>query len=287
MLELVGSIDAIGLDLEYAIRAWCVLERCYLPKSEHSDVRVLRLLPLLEDLKHTAFMIVAKKQVESALQVVNIIEQLNGLLSLCQPSEESKKYYQNAFSLHYLKKRVLTITNPNDYKYLDRLLVTDSDLGDYGALYLQAAADAVEMRSGHPWMDSSMYFPPQSVPEVSLFDFVCDRKLLKQGAVVSKLRGAIMLKIVEYDKDDRRMLIRISDAGVCAAAPHIMDVEVEWKGSREAVKRLKIRKQLERDWTKEERVAHKKFVDQHQDRVTEEEMRRTDPAMAYMLFGKK
>jgi hypothetical protein len=44
LLAMVSEIEAIGIDLEYAIRAWCVLERCYLPETEHTDVRVLRLL---------------------------------------------------------------------------------------------------------------------------------------------------------------------------------------------------------------------------------------------------
>ena len=37
---------------------------------------------------------------------------------LCQASEESKAFYQNAWSFHYLKKRVLTISNVEDYKFL-------------------------------------------------------------------------------------------------------------------------------------------------------------------------
>ena len=103
--------------------------------ARDGDVRVVRLLPLLEELKQSALAIVVKQEIEPALQVVNKVEQLNGLLSLCQPSQDSKEYYQNAWSFHYLKKRVLTITNPDDYKYLDSLLVTDTTLADYGALY--------------------------------------------------------------------------------------------------------------------------------------------------------
>ena len=34
---------------------------------------------------------------------------------------------------------MLTITNADDYKYLDRLVVSDTSLGDYGGLYLQYA----------------------------------------------------------------------------------------------------------------------------------------------------
>ena len=46
------KIDEVGLDLEYAKRAWCALERCYLVSRDsfHKDTRLLRLVPLLKEL---------------------------------------------------------------------------------------------------------------------------------------------------------------------------------------------------------------------------------------------
>ena len=140
-----------------------------------------------------------------------------------------------------MKKRVLTITNPDDYKYLDSLLVTDTTLADNGALYLQSVADVKKMDSMHPWMDSSMYFPQHKIPEVSMLDLVCDRKDMYQGAVVSKLGGAIIFKVVE--------------------TPHVIELKIKWKGSRKEVRELKVRKQAEREWTKEDRVMHKKRIE--------------------------
>ena len=83
-MRVLEQIEAVGIDLEYAIRAWCVLERCYLPDVPHGDVRVVKLIPLLVKLKEAAVNIVLKKEIEPALQIINTVEQLNGLLALCQ-----------------------------------------------------------------------------------------------------------------------------------------------------------------------------------------------------------
>jgi len=52
---------------------------------------------------------------EPAIRLLNSVEHLTSLLALCQPSAESKAYYMNAWTYHYLKKRVLTITNTDYY----------------------------------------------------------------------------------------------------------------------------------------------------------------------------
>ena len=47
----------------------------------------------------------------------------------------------NAWAYNYLKKCVLTITNPNDYIYLDVLMVSGTQMAEFGSLYLQSVAD--------------------------------------------------------------------------------------------------------------------------------------------------
>ena len=91
-----------------------------------------------------------------------------------------------------------------------------------------------------------------------MLDLVCDRKDMHQGAVVSKLGGAIIFKVVEFDEEKKKMELHISDAGICAATPHVIELNIKWKGSRKEVRELKVRKQAEREWTKEDRVMHKK-----------------------------
>ena len=103
---------------------------------------------------------------EPVLAFMNVIEELRSVITLCQPSRESQSYYQNVFSYHYLKTKVLTITNPDDYKlYLDPLLATDTSIGDFGALYLQSVADGARPPGDHVyqsdrlWLHPSMFFP--------------------------------------------------------------------------------------------------------------------------------
>jgi hypothetical protein len=48
---LVASMEEIGLDLEYAVRAWCALERCYMPDEDvRYDPRLVRLSQLVFEL---------------------------------------------------------------------------------------------------------------------------------------------------------------------------------------------------------------------------------------------
>ena len=83
----------------------------------------------------------------------------------------------------------------------------------------------------------------------------------KCTTVVSKLGGTITFKVVACDEEKKKVELHISDAGICAATPHIIEVNIKWKGSRKAVRELKVRKQAEREWTKEDRVVHKKRID--------------------------
>ena len=97
---------------------------------------------------------VLKKNSNKAVgRMVSVVEQVESILQISQPDPNTQLLYQNAWSYHYLKKKVLTITDANDYKYLDRLLVSRVELGDYGGLYLQAVGN-VEGLVG--WRDPDM-----------------------------------------------------------------------------------------------------------------------------------
>ena len=65
--------------------------------------------------------------------------------------------------------------------------------------------------------------------------------------------------ILTWDK--KKMELHISDSGICAARPHVIELKIKWKGSRKEVRELKVRKQAEREWTKEDRVMHKKRIE--------------------------
>lgn len=45
---LLDEVELCSIDLEYAVRAWCALERCYLPDTKHTDVRLQKLLRTLD-----------------------------------------------------------------------------------------------------------------------------------------------------------------------------------------------------------------------------------------------
>ena len=46
--SLTEELACTGVDLEYGVRAWCALERCYLPAAPHKDVRLLSLVASLK-----------------------------------------------------------------------------------------------------------------------------------------------------------------------------------------------------------------------------------------------
>ena len=114
-----AQVDA---DLEYSIRAWCALERCFLPDAPHRDIRILKLVTLLKKLQAAGEAAVAREYGVTAgiplAKMLNAVERLHGIIDLCMPSSLNRHYYNNAWAYNYLKKRVLTITNPNDFKVL-------------------------------------------------------------------------------------------------------------------------------------------------------------------------
>lgn len=91
------------------------------------------------------------------------LNRVQRLVHLCTLSEQNRNFFQNVWSYHYLKRHVLRIGNPEDYKYLDRLFVTETSLGMNGVLYLQAIADRPVGR----WRDKELYWPEKVVSQES------------------------------------------------------------------------------------------------------------------------
>ena len=101
--QSITAIEEVGIDLEYSIRAWCVLERCYLPPgTRHNDVRILRLLPALNKLRDECMVIMTRRKVDvkPVALMVSIVEQIESILELSQPDEETQRLYRNAWSYH-------------------------------------------------------------------------------------------------------------------------------------------------------------------------------------------
>lgn len=159
---------------------------------------------------------------------------------------------------------MLTISNMDDYKYLDSLLVTNSELGENGALYLQSIADLKSDELVDAWRDKTMFFPGGEAPKdvKGMLGLVCDRDQMARGNVVSKLDGAVIFKIEEFREETkpRMMELHISDAGICAATPHVTELKITWNGSRTKPRDLKVKTKESREWTKEDRQKHKEYI---------------------------
>mmetsp|Transcript_35040 Transcript_35040/g.73677 ORF Transcript_35040/g.73677 Transcript_35040/m.73677 type:complete len:748 (-) Transcript_35040:2-2245(-) len=146
---VVDHIEACGVDLEYAVRAWCALERCYLPDCDHQDRRLTRLLVHLQQLRALAlgagsqlpsFLPSISADAEAVAQLLATLNRIERIVELCKVSSANRMLYQNAWSYTFLKRCVLRITKVDDYKYLDHLFVTDLNLADNGILFLFAHA---------------------------------------------------------------------------------------------------------------------------------------------------
>ena len=71
----------------------------------------------------------------------------------------------------------------------------------------------------------------ESVEQPEELGLVCDR-WMSSGNVVSKLDGAVIFKIEVPRGDEARMMeLHISDAGICAATPHVTELKITWNGS--------------------------------------------------------
>lgn len=91
LTKLSEEICGAGLDFEYSIRAWCCLERCYLPAAPHKDSRIVALLPLIAQMRTIAEGSITKKAskkeqtpANTALnELLGAVERLEGLIKLC------------------------------------------------------------------------------------------------------------------------------------------------------------------------------------------------------------
>ena len=195
--------------------------------TDHSDVRILRLMPLLDDMEVNLTNIMAQQigpNQDPAIRLLNSIDHLKSLLALCRPSVESKAYYMNAWTYHYLKKRVLTITNPDDYQYLDHLLVVDASVRECGSFYIQAIADVEKMEA---WRDPALFYPGEAPAKISLFEFICSKSDWHEGHSVVRLEGSLTIQIAEVYERGAKVII--SDAGLCGSTPHTLTVTLHWR----------------------------------------------------------
>ena len=224
LLKLAQPVATIGVDLEYGIRAWCALERCYLPNVPPKDLRLVKLLPAIQKLQSVALKCRtditarlskggedAEESTSPVALLLNDVERLKRLLAICEPSDANRSLYMNAWTYHYLKKCVLTITNTADYQYLDMLMVTDTEMQTYGNLYLQSVADddaAVlreldkygEERPKH-LVEPRVYWPPREPsPKLTLDDLIGlesggDKPVARQGAMSESFGGMRLVTV--------------------------------------------------------------------------------------------
>ena len=249
----------------------CALERCYLEEKEHEDVRLVMLCELIDKLRALVLAMLDKSQQnknaapeeEATLQLLVQVDELISITLLCAPSEQAKYTYRNAFTFYYLKKRVLTISNKNDYKYLEKLFVNDATIGEYGCLYLQAVAGkgkATKIRDG--CIDKNLYMPEDSdVGLVGLHTLVCENYQMVKGSTFVRANGQLVITIEHYNMEAHELRLKISDAGVCFAPAHMMTLELHWKGHREKPKSLQVECLDERPWTKQDRILHTTRID--------------------------
>uniref|UniRef100_A0A7S2CND6 Uncharacterized protein n=1 Tax=Haptolina brevifila TaxID=156173 RepID=A0A7S2CND6_9EUKA len=179
----------------------------------------------------------------------------------------------NAWSYHYLKKCVLTITNPADYQFLDTLMVTDTNMGAYGNLYLQAVADDdkpvlmelehLEQRPDH-LVEPRVYWPPKDpTPKLTLDDLIglegeACKSVARQGDMADSFDGMRLVAMERVDLEHKQASLIISDAGLLGATPNVSTLEVRWKGSRSNILAIIVRTKSRRTWTLDDRTAHAK-----------------------------
>ena len=297
-----ATASKVGIDLEYGVRAWCALERCYLPAGPHKDARVVVLLPVVQRLetaalKHKGELARAEaKQKKPSGQtedddafasplalLLNVVERLKGLIDLCQPSETNRALYMNAWSYCYLKRCVLSITNPADYKHLDGLMVVETSLGSYGNLYLQAVANddepvlsALKSLADRPQVlvEPRVHWPAGHGMACLRLDELIglggqhqtaatanNQSQARVGDVAESFNGVRLAKVVAVDLEKKRATVSVSDAGLLGATPHVIRLEVRWQGSRTSITAVIVRTKEQRQWTLGDRILHSKERD--------------------------
>ena len=289
LMPLTEQLACTGVDLEYGVRAWCALERCYLPAAPHKDVRLLSLAATLKKVQsHTRLIQSETSRLhnqdcssgnkssgdthDALSKYVNNLERLSGLIQLCQPSESNRAFYMNAWAYNYLKRCVLTIAHSEDYFYLDALMVTSTDMGQHGSLYLQSVADneaplkaALEALSGtrpEGLLEPRLHFPDGSVPGVVTLDCLFGieaseengRTAIKTGETRQLFGGVRLMRVQRFELDKKRALLWLSDSGLLGSSPSVTELELRWQGSRSNMTAIVVKTKNRRLWTREDRL---------------------------------
>mmetsp|Transcript_40171 Transcript_40171/g.106300 ORF Transcript_40171/g.106300 Transcript_40171/m.106300 type:complete len:622 (+) Transcript_40171:27-1892(+) len=184
MTSLARRVIAVGVDLEYGVRAWCTLECVYLPDCTREDTRIERLSRRVARLRRHACIsastfaterLPAAKMAASAL--LNAVARVETLIELCHVSAKVRRVYTNAWSYHWLRVHVLRITYESDWRYLDRLFVQNTEVAGFGNLYLQSLATHSSLAVGgshQSALDSGDFYWPDhlAAPRICLCDLV-------------------------------------------------------------------------------------------------------------------
>jgi hypothetical protein len=73
--------------------------------------------------------------------------------------------------------------------------------------------------------------------------------------------GALVFELKEIElKQKKRLVVELSDEGLCGGRPHVSELLITWQGGRKNPDRLTVRTRSEHVWTTEDRVKHKKRV---------------------------
>ena len=291
--SLTEELACTGVDLEYGVRAWCALERCYLPAAPHKDVRLLSLVASLKKAQSHARLIQSEtlKQQnkdkspgnngsgddhDPLSKYVNNLERLSGLMHLCQPSESNRAFYMNAWAYNYLKRCVLTITHLADYLYLDALMVTGTDMGQHGSLYLQSVADdeaplkaALEALNGarpEGLLEPRVHFPDGSTPGILTLDCLfgveareeLDKTAIKTGETRQLFGGVRLMRVQRFELDKKRAFLWLSDSGLLGSSPSVTELELRWQGGRTNMTAIVVKTRSRRLWTREDRLEFRR-----------------------------
>lgn len=183
--------------------------------------------------------------------------------------------FMNAWSYHYLKRKILTITNTDDYKFLDALFIRSVDMEDFGNLYVSAISRTRASISGDDgdlkaafaaaeedsirvskidigaaslkrtqYVDPRIYVPAGlalghvTLPQMMSFQGTVDD--LKDKLTYSCFGEQRAFEVVSFDLERRSLQLKIYDSGLLGARPYTQRLEVRWKGSRSQVTGLRV-----------------------------------------------
>lgn len=155
---LINVAEYESVDLEYAARAWCALERCYLPVAEHVDRRLEALDATLDKLAAECqkagqtlpgYLMSINADAEAVAHFKTEVARLKHVVELCTTCESNRSLYQNDWSYAFLKENVFQIGNLSDYKLLDKLFISTTDASQGGLLFLFGKALHASLNQKH------------------------------------------------------------------------------------------------------------------------------------------